>query len=461
MKKLSFILFTLLSLNAFSQDITGTWYGVIDVQGLQLNLVFNIAKSESIFTATMDSPDQGVKGVPMLASFENPNLKLNITAAQIEYNGALNASNEIIGFFTQAGTPFPMNLSREKKRLKKPQEPTPPFSYYSEEVKFKNHKDNITLAGTLTLPNKDSQFPVVVLISGSGPQNRDSEILGHKTFLVIADYLTRKGIGVLRFDDRGVAESEGDRAVATSKDFAEDVRAAVGYLKTRKDINPKKIGLIGHSEGGIIAPLVAAGSKDISFIVLLAGTGMPGDALLLEQSYLVGKSMGLSETVLEEAKKLNEQIYSLVKNEKNTAEAKKQITEILITEFGKSPEAKNMTPEQQQAAVAGEVANISSPWFHYFLTYDPAVSLKNVKCPVLVLNGEKDIQVSSKTNTTAIKNTLEKSGNKKVTVIEYPNLNHLFQQCTTCTIGEYGTLEETFSPLVLQQISDWIGIQVK
>lgn len=458
MKKLFSALLLLVSLASFSQDITGKWLGGIDIQGNKLNLVFNIDKSGESYTATMDSPEQNVQGIPIsTVSFQKPNVKMSIEVAGIEYNGTLNASNEIIGTFTQSGTSFPLNLSRKKR---KPQEPTE-FNYYVEDITFQNKKDNISLGGTLTLPSKNGKFPVVVLISGSGAQNRDSELLGHKPFLVIADYLTKKGIGVLRFDDRGVGESKGDRSTSTIKDFATDVSAAVEYLKTRKEVNAKKIGLVGHSEGGVIAPMVAANSKDISYIVLLAGTGIPGDELLMQQTYLIGKASGMSEEELKQAADENAEVYNILKTEKSLDVAKQKLTAIVQASFDKLPADQKPSQEEINSIISQQVGMVVSPWFLDFITYDPALALKDVKCPVLVLNGEKDVQVPSKTNTQAIKGALEKGGNKKVTVVEFPNTNHLFQECITCSVDEYEKIEQTFSPIVLKQISDWIAIQVK
>jgi len=458
MKNLCYTLILFVTLTSFSQDITGKWTGSLDIQGTKLNLIFNIDKTGENYTATMDSPEQNVQGIPIsTVTFQKPTLKMTIEIAGIEYNGTLNASNEIIGNFSQAGATFPLNLSKKKR---KPQEPTE-FNYYIENVTFQNKKDNISLGGTLTLPSKEGKFPVVVLISGSGAQNRDSELLGHKSFLLIADYLTKKGIGVLRFDDRGVGESKGDRNVATTKDFATDVSAAVEYLKTRKEINTKKIGLIGHSEGGMIAPMVAANSKDISYIVLLAGTGIPGDELLMQQTYLVGKAAGMSEEDLQTASTSNAKIYSIMKKEKNLEEAKKQLTAIIQASFDELPSDQKPSQPEIDSIITQQLAVIASPWFQFFVSYDPALILKDVKCPVLVLNGEKDVQVPSKINTQAIKNALQKGGNKKVTVVEFPNINHLFQECTTCTVDEYEKIEQTFSPIVLKQISDWIAVQVK
>jgi fermentation-respiration switch protein FrsA (DUF1100 family) len=465
--KIVAILFVLVlsSFQVFSQGITGAWNGILKVQGTQLSLVFNISKTDSGYSATMDSPDQGAKGIPVTTTqFENSVVKLTISSARIEYEGTLSNDNTIInGTFRQAGQSFPLNLSREKhekEKIIRPQEPTKPYSYYSEDIMFENKKDGITLAGTLTLPQKNGIFPAVVLISGSGPQNRDEELLGHKPFLVLTDYLTNHGIAVLRFDDRGTAKSKGDFKTATTADFAVDVESAVSYLQSRKEINKMKIGLIGHSEGGIIAPMVAAKSRDIQFIVLLAGTGIPGDQLLLLQQELIGKAAGVSYADLQKAKTINKGAFDIVSASTNDEILKADLTAYIKKNL---PENSQEYPEgmSQDDAVKIQVSQLTSPWMQYFIRYNPAIILEKVQCPVLAINGEKDLQVPPKVNLKAIKEGLEKGGNKNVLTKELPNLNHLFQECTTGSPNEYATIEQTFSPTALEEISTWIAKQVK
>ena len=465
MRTITILLLTLfLSITATAQDITGKWNGVLKVQGTQLRLVFNVTKSGEVLNSTMDSPDQGANGIPVTkTTFENSKIKFEVANARIEYDGELKG-NEIIGTFKQGGQEFPMNLSRkaiEKEVVKRPQEPLKPFSYYSEDVTFQNLKANITLAGTLTIPKKEGVFPVVILISGSGPQNRDEELLGHKPFLVISDYLTKNGIAVLRYDDRGVGESKGDFKTATSADFATDVESAITYLKTRKEINKKEIGLVGHSEGGLIAPLVASKSKDVSFIVLLAGTGIQGDKLLLLQQELIAKANGASETDIKKSIQTNAKLFEMVvqshDNQKLKTDLKSKLNEIIENDSTtKIPNG--MTKDQY---ISLQVDQIASPWMQYFMKYNPEPTLKKVKCPVLAVNGEKDLQVPPKENLTAIKNALEKGGDKNVTTIEFPNMNHLFQQCATGSPNEYATIEQTFSPTALKEITNWIKEQIK
>lgn len=452
-----------ISITLFGQDIIGQWSGVLKVQGIQLRVVFNIDKTDSGYSSTMDSPDQGAKGIPVTTtSFENAVLKLAVSNAKIEYEGVLENDNIIVGNFKQAGQSFPMNLSKEKiekEKLVRPQEPIKPYSYTSEDITFENKKAGIVLAGTLTLPKKEGIFPVVVLISGSGPQNRDEELLGHKPFLVIADYLTKNGIAVLRFDDKGTASSKGDFKTATTLDFSTDVEAAIEYLKTRKDINKNKIGLIGHSEGGIIAPMVASKSKDVAFIVLLAGPGIPGDQLLLLQQSLIAKGNGVSDIEIQKSKDLNQKVFEIVKKYTNADELQTQLTNY-ITEISKDDPNKPENMSEKEF-VNIQITKILSPWMVYFLRYDPSVALEKVKCPVLAINGEKDVQVPPKENLEAIKKALLKGGNKKGTTKELPNLNHLFQECKTGLPSEYATIEQTFSPTALTEILNWIKIETK
>ena len=465
MKTISILIITLLiSITATAQDIIGKWNGVLKVQGTQLRLVFNVTKSENGLTSTMDSPDQGANGIPVTkTTFENSKIKFEVANARIEYDGELNG-DEITGTFKQGGQVFPMNLSRkaiEKEVVKRPQEPSKPYSYYSEDVTFQNPKANISLAGTLTLPEKEGVFPVVILISGSGPQNRDEELVGHKPFLVISDYLTKNGIAVLRYDDRGVGQSKGDFKTATTTDFATDVESAITYLKTRKEINKKQIGLVGHSEGGLIAPMVASKSKDVNFIVLLAGTGIQGDKLLLLQQELIAKANGASESDIKKSVQANANLFKMVlqsnDNQKLKADLTNKINEIVKND-NSSEIPKGMTKDQY---IALQVDQITSPWMEYFMKYNPVPALEKVKCAVLAVNGEKDLQVPPKENLTAIKNALTKGGNKNVTTIEFPNLNHLFQECKTGSPNEYASIEQTFSPRALAEITQWIKSQTK
>ena len=466
MKKFTLVfLIVLISFTSFAQDITGQWNGALKIQGTQLRLIFKISNKDNGLISTMDSPDQGAEGIPTTTtSFENSTLKITLTSAKIEYEGILGKDNIIVGNFKQAGQIFPMNLSKEKiekETLVRPQEPTKPFPYYSEDIMFENKKAGINLAGTLTLPKKDGIFPVVILISGSGPQNRDEELLGHKPFLVLSDYLTKNGIAVLRFDDRGTALSKGDFKTATSFDFATDVEAGIEYLKTRKEINKKQIGLIGHSEGAIIAPIVASRSKDISFIVLLAGPGIQGDKLLLLQQKLIGKASGISDDNLAKNELTYRKAFDIVNQSTSTKQLNIDLTNFIKQSLKDSPNTEIPGGMSEDDFVKLQVNQITNPWMQCFIKYNPAPTLEKVKCPVLALNGAKDLQVPPKENLEAIKEALIKGGNKKAIIKELQNLNHLFQECKTGLPQEYSTIEQTFSPTALTEILNWLQTQTK
>ncbi len=466
MKKIILIfLVALTSLSIYAQDISGKWSGILKVQGIQLRIVFNITKTENGYSSTMDSPDQGAKGIPVTSIiFKDSLLKIELSNFGITYEGTLNKESAFAGTFIQYGQSFPLVLIKgevEKEKVIRPQEPVKPYPYYSEDVKFENAKDKIVLAGTLTLPRKEGLFPAVVLISGSGPENRDEEVFGHKPFLVLADYLTKSGIAVLRFDDRGTGESTGDFKSATTFDFATDVESAVKYLKTRDEIDKKHIGLIGHSEGGIIAPIVASGSKEISFIVLLAAPGIRGDKLLLMQQELIGKASGMSDKEIKQTIAINKTAFDIILKSNNNDSLKKELTDFLKQTIKENPSYNVPPGMSEDDYVKLQVGNLASPWMTTFIKYDPSLALEKVKCPVLALNGEKDLQVPAKVNLSAIKKALEKSGNKDVTVKEFPGLNHLFQECKTGLPSEYATIEQTISPAVLKEIRNWILERVK
>lgn len=453
------LLLLMFSFSANAQSVTGVWQGALKVAGTELPLVFHIKDSGDTLSATMDSPAQNALGIPVSAiAFDNPKLHLEAGNGAIVYEGTL-SNDSIIGTFQQNGMNIPLNLHRgvvKEKAVIRPQQPKPPFPYKSEDLSFPNKKAGITLAGTLTIPNEGSHFPTVILISGSGPQDRDESILSHKPFWVIADYLSRNGIAVLRFDDRGTAKSGGDFSTATTADFATDVAAAVNYLKSRKDISPAKIGLIGHSEGGIIAPMVASKDKSINFIVLLAGPGVDGAQLLLMQNEALGKAQGMSAEQLAEAKAVNEALYKIAVGNNNDSLAQQLISEKLLALM-----PADMPETQRQQAVEAQSKMLTGPWMRYFLSNDPAKYLQQVYCPVLALEGTKDLQVPAEENIAAIKRALTEAGNKQVTTKIFPGLNHLFQDAQTGLPDEYGKIEETFSPKALQFMTDWIKKQVQ
>ncbi|MDD3631910.1 MAG: alpha/beta hydrolase, partial [Atribacterota bacterium] len=410
--------------------------------------------------ATIDSPDQGVTGIPVeQITLKENNLSLQIPSIGGFFQGKVNEDFTLIeGAWQQLGTSFNLSLHRVEKSIViiRPQEPKKPYPYNEEEVKYENKVAGITLAGTLTLPDGGGLFPAVVLISGSGPQDRDEAIVGHRPFLVLADYLTRQGIAVLRFDDRGVGESEGNFDLATSEDFATDVLAGIAYLKNREEINSKQIGLIGHSEGGLIAPMVAAHSSDVGFIVLMAGPGLRGEEILYLQSALISKATGTSEEEIIRNRRFNERAYTLIKEEENQEIVAEQLYQILMDYFNELSKEEKDKIGDIEAYINVQMQSLLSPWFRYFLIYDPAPTLSKVKCPVLAINGEKDLQVPPSENLSAIEEALIEGGNKDFVIKEFPGLNHLFQTAETGSPDEYARIEETISPVVLKYISDWI-----
>lgn len=454
-----------ISLTAFGQDIAGQWNGLLNIPGSPLRLAINITKTDTGFASTLDSPDQGAFGIPVdTTSFENTTLKIIVVNLGIQYKGEF-ANDSFEGTFLQGGMALPLELSRnkiEKTTVNRPQEPKKPYPYDAEDVSFHNEEANITLAGTLTLPKKEGKYPAVVLITGSGPQDRNEEIVGHKPFLVISDYFTRNGIAVLRFDDRGVGKSTGDFTKATSLDFATDVKSAVAFLKTRKEIDATKIGLVGHSEGGVIAPMVAAESKDIDFIVLLAGTGIPGDRLLSLQGRLIEKASGASETKINNSSAIRDKMIAMTIASKDIKLLKDDLRAYLNEEI-QNAASKALIPQglSEEQFINMQIEFMATPWMVYFLRHDPAIVLEKVDCAVLAVIGEKDLQVPPKENLMAIENALKKGGNKNLTTVEFPNLNHLFQECKTGAPQEYGTIEQTFSPVALEDISNWILKQVQ
>jgi pimeloyl-ACP methyl ester carboxylesterase len=280
--------------------------------------------------------------------------------------------------------------------------------------------------------------------------------MNHKPFLVISDYLTRNGIAVLRFDDRGIGKSKGNFTTATSEDFATDALAAVEYLKTRKEVDSKKIGVAGHSEGGIIAPMCAVNSNDVHFIVMIAGTGVTGKEIILLQAKLISQASGVSEEKINKDNNISEKAYNIVLNETDNDKAEKQLNALYDEIYPTLSDEEKKEADSQKPMMAQQIKQILSPWFRFFLKYDPRPTLENVTVPVLAINGGKDVQVDPKQNLPEIEKALKAGGNKNFKIVELPGLNHLFQKCKTCTPTEYGELEETFSVDALKIMKDWI-----
>ncbi len=441
-----------------SDKIEGYWLGKLAAQGVTLRLAFNITKEgDNGYKSTLDSPDQGAKGIP-LAKTTWDGKKLNIEAPNMaaNYVGEMVNDSTINGTWTQGGASFTVNVVKQKKSLalNRPQEPKPPFQYNTEDVTVTNKKFGFDLAGTLTLPKGNGPFPAVVLITGSGQQNRDEEIFGHKSFLLIADYLTKRGFAVLRCDDRGVFKSKGSLVDVTSYDFSTDALAQVDFLKGDKRIDSKKIGLIGHSEGGLIAMMLASENNGIAFFISLAGPGIKGEDILLEQSLKISKLMGISDEVIKSNEEISKILYNELKNESDNQKAQQNIIESLRSYLTKTGE-KNI--DETIKSIQSSLSAKAYSWMRFFLLSEPSKYLEKVKCPVLALNGSKDVQVIASSNLPAIEKSLKKGGNNDVTVVEVKDVNHLFQHCTTGLPKEYCDIEETFSEDALKTIGDWLS----
>ena len=456
----------------FSQNISGQWNGILKVQSTQLRIVYNILKTDSGYTATMDSPDQNAKGLPIdETTFMDNELFLNASSMGFSYKGVVNTATDTIkGIFMQGAAKLDLVLTRneqEKELISRPQDPTH-FPYYQEDIVFENKKADIKLAGTLTLPKDKKANKIVILISGSGPQNRDEEVatFNHRPFLVWSDWLTKQGIGVLRYDDRGVGKSTGDFKNASSADFADDTEAAVEYILSRNDLKNLSIGLLGHSEGGIIAPMVAARNKNVSFIVLLAGPGIPIDQLLIEQIEDNGKLENVPADILSLNIETTKKMLNYLKEHKDVnfigwefgkEDIENGIREILKTELDKYPK-EALEGASVEDIIQQEVKTHSGKWFRFFATYDPADALEKVTCPVLAINGFLDCQVRCDSNLDAIKKALEKADNKHFEIAKMEGLNHLLQKAKTGSVSEYGQINETVNTEALIKVSEWINM---
>jgi len=446
--------------NASGFDPAGFWAGSLSFGGAELRVVVKIVRApDGALKATMDSPDQGAKDIPVDSVWiEGSKLSFTVKVVNGSFAGAFNAdTQEIEGTWTQ-GISLPLKLKRSETlpETARPQEPKRPLPYLEEEVSYENEKAGIKLAGTLTRPTTGGPFPAVLLITGSGPQDRDEMVFGHRPFLVIADYLTRRGLAVLRVDDRGVGGTTGQLSAATSDDLAGDVLAGIRYLKSRPDINGRRIGLIGHSEGGIIAPMVASRSSDVAFIVLLAGTGVTGEEILYDQGELIARAAGTTEDDIKKNLDIQKRCFAALKESGDPKTVEEKLKPILDEAYlALSDEEKKLYGAEGEWA-ARQVKALTSPWFRFFLTYDPRPTLSKVTCPVLALGGSKDLQVPAAKNLEAIGEALRRGGNKSYTTIELPGLNHLFQSTETGALSEYGKNEETFSPHALETIGDWI-----
>jgi uncharacterized protein len=437
-----------------AQEIVGSWGGGLKTDGGQLRINIHIKGSaENGYTATFDSPTQKVYGVPFSeVRYDGATLVCLAPEMGLTYEAGMRAE-ELTGIWRQGGMSLSLNLVKyeEPKAPIRPQEPIGEVPYTNKDVEFVNELAGITLSGTLSLPTGKGPFPAVILVSGSGPQDRNSEVFGHKPFLVLADYLVRNGIAVLRYDDRGIASSKGDFSTATSADFADDAEAAFTYLQKQAGINAKKIGIIGHSEGGMIAPMVAARNKKVAFVVMIAGPAMAIDELMIAQGNAIATASGIDETLIAEALTFNSKFYNFLIEQPDLETAKAKLDDFLSKNRYKQSDGELVSVDELKK----QLTSALTPWFHYFIKYNPSENLSKMQCPVLAIYGSKDLQVPAKQNIEALTPIFEKSKSDHL-IVELSDLNHLMQNAETGNVSEYDFIEETMAPKALETISNWI-----
>ncbi len=432
----------------------GTWQGAIETGNMRMRLQLHVSHDEKgALLAALDSLDQGIQGIPASKVTEKGGeVKFELPVFNAMYTGTLSPTkNEIKGRWNQNDNLEELDFVRSEKvlELRRPQTPEKPYPYKEEEVEFAAGDGKTTLAGTLTLPQGAGPFAAAVLVSGSGPNDRDETIEGHKPFLVIADFLTRKGIVVLRYDKRGVAKSSGNSSNASISDFAQDAQSAMTYLKSRKEVDGKRLGIIGHSEGGILASQVATHSNDVSWLVLLATPATAGERTLLHQSELIARAGGLGEEQILRSLEIDRKAYAVVREEKDASALRKRL-ELLVAQSG-------LAAAMPPAALQAQLKVMSTPWFRQFLDYDPEPIIEKIKCPVLALNGDRDLQVDASENVPLLRKAYEASGNSDFTVVEIEGVNHLFQKAQSGSPALYGAIEETLAPEVLTSIGNWVA----
>ena len=446
MKKHILILF-LFAATQMQAQIEGYWEGQIDLGMQKLEMAFNIKAAENGYSATLDVPAQGAFDIPVdEITFQEGQLQLKMNAMDASYFGILKDS-AIEGNFTQRGMTFPLNLVKAEKkeqRQTRPQDPQPPFNYRIEEVQFTNEKEGNILTGTLTIPEGNGPFPAMVLVSGSGQQNRDEELMNHRPFWVIADYCVRHGIAVLRYDDRGIGGSTGEVENATSMDFSYDAEAAFDFLRKQKHIDASRVGILGHSEGGIINFMVSARRPEVAFLVSLAGPAVNGVELLKEQQKAILRASGMTEEAIQFSSNTNAQLFDIIEASSNREEADSLLRQ-LVKGWGYNEELTDQT-----------VSELTMPWMYYFLKYDPTEAIVKTNCPALLLNGSKDLQVIASQNLPGYEKIIAELNKTNLTLHELPNLNHLFQHCDSGSPNEYYTIDETISPEVLEMIVEFV-----
>ena len=430
------------------QDLEGTWTGSIPLNGNPLELSFTFSKTDTGWLSTLDIPKQGLNGYKIQGTrIVNPLVDLQVPEFNMAYKGSIHSDSLIEGHLFQHGIKLALNLTRANIALHRPQNPVGDLPYMTEEITFQT-KEGFKLKGTLSLPSSKS-YPLVMLVSGSGPQDRDGTLFGHKPNLVIADYLTRNGIAVLRYDEKGVGASEGTYAGSSIETQYEDVLSALAYIQNRKDLNINALGLIGHSIGGLVSTRVAANSKQIDFLVLLASPGLNGDSLMLQQKADFEKLQGLNDAQIAQGQILVKQAYQIITGTSlQGAALKDTLNATYLDAYG------SLIPDKARAKL---VESLSTSELVSLIRSKPKEDLEKITCRVLAMNGTKDFQVSAKENLSAIQQALEKGGNKHVSIQSLEGLNHLLQEADTGDLSEYAQIEQTIAPRVLETLVSWIN----
>jgi hypothetical protein len=452
------------------------WLGTLNAGFQKLRIQLRAYHDQAGDRVFMDSLDQKVGGFKATRTLDGNRVQIDVPGIRAQFVGTLNVeagrlnaeATEMVGKWSQ-GLPMALTFKRVESvanpsalEPKRPQHPKPPFPYSDKEIAFPSDSGKIELAGTITIPSMPGPHPLAILISGSGPQDRNETLFDHRPFLVIADHLTRNGIAVLRFDDRGVGKSTGKFAAANTMDFASDVQAAVNYARSLPEIASKQIGLIGHSEGGLIAPMVASQDQDIAWIVLLASPGVNGEQILYSQGQLIVAAEGGTQKDMNRQRRIQELAFQTIKTSEPGASIEPHVQKIVeqildpATDQDADPNKSTQLKSALAALIRANLLAMKDPWFLFFSSHEPGPVLEKVRCPVLAMTGTKDVQVDPKLNLPKIEESLRKGGNPQFAIRELPGLNHLFQTCQTGGLSEYQTIEETFAPLALETMSNWI-----
>jgi len=457
MKKILYLFLICLHFSCSNaQSFDGSWKGEVEVSGQKLLLVFNLQQdSNDRWTGTFESPMQTAQRFPIDAiKVHKDSIWMDVKAIRLFYAGYLDRDKDVMkGVMKQGSFESAMILVRsenEMSGLSRKQDVFPPYDYLERQVSFRNPKGNASLAGTLTYPKGGGPFPAVVLVNGSGQQNRDSEVFGHRPFKILADHLSKNGFAVLRYDDRGIGGSKGEVNLATTIDFASDADAAVDFLSKQNMVKLGKIGIVGHSEGALIAEIVAAENDKVDYVALLSGPVIKGDSLLILQSYALGKASGLSESVLNENKISNRRIYDILLRDETPQELSGMLEKELVRQNRGNPLTSDMKIKLSPMLI---------PWFRTFLRIDPAYYLKQLRVPIFASFGGKDVQVPANENIYALQHL--RLNTTDVTIKDYPNLNHLFQQAETGKIEEYFENSESFNEQLMDDLTHWLKLKAR